>query len=294
MSMKSEYKNISPCKAIKFLQLSPDELKALHLIRQLPPTDEKELRDILLTYCNNVAFFVRLAIYSPQVREWCRQNLTQTWEKALKELSQGMTLNYQFQPQKKLSTFDLVAGLILMNESFLCEEQSDKETVFLFLAMDIFNSSHAAYFIADRALTKLQIQREEKVITSMSKILERISAIHGSPGYLIFSFFTYQLAEFFLQNGSQKRAAGALHLCYQFLLTASKLEKHCAAELLNFSCGSGQTLLKKLNKFLNIDKEPREIPFISLMDFYKKNYSTFIAPIEKAAEQASHQLAARW
>ncbi len=286
--------NLSLWKNIQFLQLTTEELKIFRFISKVSPSQEGKIHHILFSYRKKVVSLVRLAIFNPWVRQWCRQNLLSTWKQTLPLLNQRMGLSYQFKPQKKLSVFDLVAGSILLNEAFVYPEKSAEETLLLYLAMELFYSSQATYLITDRTLTTLRLTRNEKLIVSMSRILENISNIHGALGYLIYSFFNYQVAVFFLENNEEQQAAGALYLCYQFLLTASKLEKNCSVELLNFSAGNSTGLIKELNDNLKIDDRSNQIPFSQLMTFYKENYSQFIIPIEQAAEQTARQLAAHW
>lgn len=279
-------------KNIKFLQLSSGELKVLNDIRESDST-EKTHRT-LMAYRGQIAFFVRLAVFSPLVRAWCRKNLTSSWEQALKALSKRDKLNFQFKSQKNLPVFDFLGGLIFLNEASAYQEHSVPEITLLYIATDIFRSSQAAYLIAGRTLSTLRSTGDEKFIQPMTKILENISAIHGAPGYLIYSFFSYHVANFFLENANNAQAAGALHLCYRYLLTASKLEKHCLPELSNFSLGNGSSLIEKLSHNLKIDDSSNKIPFKQLIAFYKVHYSSVITSIEKAAEQTAANLAHQW
>lgn len=279
-------------KKIKFLQLSPDELKVLNNIRKSDSSEK--MHHILMPYRGKIAFFVRLAVYSPLVRAWCRENLTSSWKQALTAVSKRDKVNFQFKPQKNLSVFDLLGGLVFLNEASGYQEHSAEEIMLLYIATDIFRSSQATYLIAGRTLSILSSTGDEKLIQPMTKILENISSIHGAPGYLIYSFFSYHVANFFLENNNNAQAGGALHLCYRYLLTASKLEKHCFPELSNFSLGNGSSLIEKLSNNLKIDGSSNEIPFKQLIAFYKNHHSIFITPIEKAAEQTATQLAHQW
>ncbi len=275
-------------KSSTFLQLINHENKIINKINALPKEETDKIEDILLTDCGDMASIVRLAIYNPRIRQWCRLNQQSTWEEGLQELGQGAPFDYQFKGQKNLSAFDLLAGSILINESLKCEEQSVKH-IFILLATELFHSFYATVLLTEHVLDQLKESKEEKIIDFTTKILETTALIHGSPGYLLYSLFNYKLCEFFLKKELVTRAAAAMHLSYRFLLTAISLEKHCSAELSNALYGKNFPILE-----LKPKEQKGGTLFSPIKSFYKNHYSDFIDPIDLAAQQEASRLAANW
>ncbi len=275
-------------KSIPFLQLNDYEHKIINKINLLSKEDTAKIEDILLAECKDMASFVRLAIYNPNIRQWCRLNQQSTWEEGLQELGEGVPFEYQFRAQKNLSAFDLLAGSILINESLKYEEQSVKH-IFILLATQLFHSFYATFLLTDHVLTELKDSKEQKIIESTTNILETAALIHGCPGYVLYSVFNFKLCEFFLKKKLLNRAAAAMHLSYRFLLTAISLEKHCSAELSNALYGKNFSLFN-----LKLNEQKGGALFFPIRNFYKNHYSDFIDPIDLAAQQEASRLAAHW
>jgi Family of unknown function (DUF5630) len=270
-------------KKVKLLQLTPEELTAIREIGRLPEKEDKQIGNILNKYCQSVLAFVRIAIYNPKARKWCRENNQTQWREYLDEISKFETFACEFKTPKKLPIFDLLAGLMLTCE-YLDEQKSEKKIVILYVAMEVFNSFHAACTITRMAVTELKTG--EKELKSMTKALEKFAPLHGCPGYLLYSWFTRNIGEHLLEQKKEKAASGALHLGYQFLLTAARLEKESAPEIHNAAYGD-------IPHFLSIiDSSPQTFP--SMISNYENRFSAFISPIKLSAQQTASDLTRKW
>jgi hypothetical protein len=252
------------------------ELNIMQLISYRPPDCVGSILDL---YCETIASYVRLAIYNKRVREWCRNHNLEKWEKALKHLGKFTAFNCEFKIPKKLPVFDLLAGSMLINE-YLGEEKVANKIVILYVAMDVFNSIFATSLILCMTINNFE-KKSEKQIPSVLKILENSALIHGCPAYLHYCRFWQKVGIFYLQENREEKAAAALQLGYQFLLTAAKLEKECADELYNSSHG-------EYSQWENPS-------FSSMIKEYEHHYLSFIPPPKvSAAQQAAESLSQTW
>ena len=220
--------------------------------------------------------FVRIAIYNQKARKWCRENNETVWRDYLDEIGKFKTFSCEFKTPKKLPIFDLLAGLMLTCE-YLDEEKPEKKIVILYVAMEVFNSFHAACSITRMAVEGLKTG--EKEVKSMTKVLEKFAPLHGCPGYLLYSWFTQNIGEHFLEKKREKAASGALHLGYQFLLTAARLEKESAPEIHNAAYGDIPHFLSIIDQ--QFDKHSPQQTFPSMISNYENRFSAFISPIKE-------------
>ena len=278
-----------PYPSVAFLKLNQQELTALKQIRNLPKSKDGklELSDIILSKDTSMASIVKLSIYSPVILDWCRQNkrMQKTWKNGLDKL--GKTFDYKFVPQKKLPLFDLLAGLILASEQ-KAKKPAEKMLI-SYIAMEKFHSFYATCFIADKCAALLENNENdpEKIIYSMSRILERFVITQGAPGYFIFGEFCQRIADFFIAKGDDNRAAGALHLGYRYLATACFLGKDSSAEIQNAEIVFGA----KHNR----DSVSSSLEIFSAKQSSCRNhYSRFISPIEQTAREEAKALALSW
>ena len=266
--------------SIQILKLNDDELKAF---RALSAEKNPSVNAILSLYCKTIVSVIKLAIYNPRVLQWCRQNtqVQKNWRRYLNGFEK--LLNNEFKSQKNLSDFDLLAGLVLTYESRRYRHEPAKQLVILFIAMEKFKACYAACFIADKSIEILENSQSEinAVISSMTSILIQLCKHHGAPGYFIASQFYKSLTDFFLKDSELQRAAGAMHLCYRYLLTAANLEKSCDAEIHNAT--------------LSFDLTRSQISFQkNILPNLTSTYKNLIDPIAPLAEREAKGLALQW
>ncbi len=276
-------------KKVELFQLTRDELTAIRQIDPLSEEEQKPIGSILNEYCKTVLAFVRLAIYNQKVRKWCRENNQAVWRDYLDDIGKFKTFSCEFKTPKKLPIFDLLAGLMLICE-YLNEVKPEKKIVILYVAMEIFNSFHAACLITRMAVEGVKTGKKE--MGAMTKVLDNFAPLHGCPGYLLYSWFTQNMAEHFLEQKREAEASGALHLGYQLLLTAAKLEKESAPEIHNAAYGDLPHFLSIIDPQFNKHSAPQTFP--SIISVYETRFSVFISPIKLSAQQMATNLTREW
>ncbi len=269
--------------SINILQITQEEASALRTLSSRP---KHPIKNILDTYCKSTMSIIRLAIYNKTILQWCRTHNLKEWKNSLSELGKFSSFRCEFKTPRKLPVFDLLAGTMLINE-YLQEEKLINQIVILYIAMDIFNSIHATCRIVEMTISLFEKQNEIQ-IASMLKILEKNAWINGCPGFLLYSWFNEKVAGFYLQNKQENKAAAAIHLGYQFLLTSSYLAKECANELYNSTYGEPDKF------FQNLEPHCRTQSFVSMIMKFENNYQSFIPPIKFSAEQKAATITQDW
>ncbi len=283
-------------KSVKLFKLADNQLAALIQIQSLPADKKDQIATIFLPTCQSITDYVRMAIYSKAVRQWCRSNHEEIWLTMLQKISRFEAFQCEFKPLKKLSTFELLAELILINE-YLREERPNQKHTILWVAMTFFYSCYAATHLAADIIVELKKSTgdkdwsEEKTILPMTQCLEKIASIQGCPGYLIFSLFNQRLGEHYLSKGSSGQAAAALYLGYQYLLAAAKLATSCDNELFNACHGKPQLFIKSLHS--DQPDEAKSIAFPDLIESYKNRFRLYIKPDEIVIAQKRANLQAQ-
>ncbi len=290
--MKDSKKINQICQEIEFFHLSDKEKKALSLIKALKPspTYSEKLGCILDEYCDSVVSVVKLAIYSPQVKIWCQKSekMTSTWLRSLAELGEEKAFKYQFKKQRYVSSFSLLAGLILFYE-YLDEQNSEAaKTFILYVAMQSFCSFHATYILVNKGLEILSHREDQSLLNKLINVLEVTSSMHGSPGYLLYALFTYRMSLFcYKKNPEDERISSFMHCCFRFLLTAHFLEKTSVNEMANADFGRGD-LFTRLMDDKRAPSLKSSIKLSEVIDIFRK--SKFVQPIEQVATSEAKQL----
>ncbi len=269
--------------SVDWLKLTENEKSLLKEIDSFSEKTPKKIMAILKLNCPNALSFVKLAIHSKEIHACCRIENKEQWLEYLQILGKRPSFSCEFKIPNKLPLFDLVAGLVLV-QGYLLEEKPSQKILVLYLAADIFHSLHAICKITEMAIDRLP-KREEN-IKSVVKILDNSAHFHGSPGYLLYSWFLEAVGCFFLKMERNKEASAAFYLSYQYLLTAAKLVGHCANELHNNTYGE--------SKFCGFEKSAPEKSFAAMISEYKDRRHVFIKPIQGAAEQTACKLSVNW
>lgn len=277
-----------------FMQLTEKESQRLRRIRYLNPPR------IIKSSCTSILSIIKLAVYNPVILNWCRTNpsIQKAWQVKLVETGKSPYYNYEFKQQNWLNSFDLLAGLTLVQEASKYKQQPATRLFILFIAMEKFHSYYATCFIADKSIEILNNTKDPekfaKILTSMTKILNEFTFKHGTAGYLFGSKF-YERITILLKKTEPDRAAQVMHLCYLYLLTASNLEPHSSAEMHNASVilDEKTTLLTSISELYEIKVSSSSNLFSSLTQYYQEKFHQFTKPIQEVAIQEAKQLASK-
>lgn len=262
------------------LKLNEKELETVKMIQGLSEVNrDSTIKETVLS-SGSILTIIKLSIYSPLILDWCRQCKQSIWKGSLATLEEKF-FEYKFQPQQKIPVFDLLAGLVLAQES---KNKNPAEKIFiLYVAMEKFYSFYATLFITDTVIPLLN----EKVILSMTRILVEFALKQGAPGYFIFGLFCEHVASFF-QKTDQARASNALYLSYHYLLTASFLEQYSQAEIHN-----AKPALDFKTSFPEISLSKKSI-FVSKVDSFERHQSKAIQFTKVSAYEEARRLSLAW